>query len=264
MDDWVKYTELCGGDAIAGLLTGILMGLANIGIWIWDNVFVPIWDGICSAFDIHSPSKKMAEIGINLIAGLLQGIKDTWSEIVKFFTDAFAPVQEAIEAIWEDGIGKTIKDAINGIIGSVNGMISGIVSGINAIINALNKLSFDIPTWVPVYGGKKFGFNIPTVAAPQIPYLADGGVITQPTLTMVGEYAGAGNNPEIVAPQSILEETIANVMGDLAESNLAGFEAVVRAIQEKDTTIEIDGETLAKSVNDYRRKMAVMTGGAYW
>ena len=45
------------------------------------------------------------------------------------------------------------------------------------MIGGLNKLSFDIPDWIPIIGGKKFGFNIPTI--PEIPYLAKGGLIEQ-------------------------------------------------------------------------------------
>jgi len=223
-------------------------------------VFVPIWDGICSAFEIHSPSKKMAEIGENIIAGMLEGLASTWTTITEFFTDSFDKLKTTITSIWEDGIVPAIKGPINSIIGFINGLISGVVSGINSVIRALNNLSFDVPDWVPGIGGQKFGFNLSTLWAPQIPYLADGGVITQPTLAMMGEYAGARNNPEIVTPQSLMAETMATVMDDVIASNIAGFEAVVRAIQEKDAVIEVDGDVLGRTVDDYRRKMAVMRG----
>ena len=55
------------------------------------------------------------------------------------------------------------------------------------MIKALNRLSFDVPDWVPGIGGKKFGFNIGLLSAPQIPYLAKGGIIEQPTMAMLGE-----------------------------------------------------------------------------
>ena len=69
----------------------------------------------------------------------------------------------------------------------------GIYKGIfNAIAKAWNntigKLSFKIPGWVPGLGGK--GFDVPN-----IPELADGGIVTRPTLALVGE---AG--PEAVVP----------------------------------------------------------------
>lgn len=261
MADFVKYTELCGGNAIAGLLTGMLMGLANIGVWIWDNVFVPIWEGICSAFDIHSPSRKMEKIGEYIIAGLLNGLISTWTEI----TDFFADLGDAIISIWEDGIIPAIKGPVNSIIGCINGMISGIVTGINTVIEALNKLSFDIPDWIPGIGGETFGFNIGTITAPQIPMLANGGVITQPTLGMMGEYPGANSNPEIVAPQSIMEETVANVMRDIMEQNRQSLETaieILRDILEAVLGIQLTDDVIGRAVARYNAKMATIRGGS--
>lgn len=62
------------------------------------------------------------------------------------------------------------------------GFINTIIKGINAVIGGLNKIKFDIPDWVPVIGGKEFGFNIKT-----IPLMAKGGIVDKPTLAMVGE-----------------------------------------------------------------------------
>ena len=56
--------------------------------------------------------------------------------------------------------------------------------------NTVGKLSFKIPDWVPGIGGN--GFSMP-----DIPMLADGGIVTAPTLALIGE---AG--PEAVIPLS--------------------------------------------------------------
>lgn len=42
----------------------------------------------------------------------------------------------------------------------VKAPINFIIDGINLLIRGLNKISFDVPDWVPVIGGKTFGFNI--------------------------------------------------------------------------------------------------------
>jgi hypothetical protein len=55
--------------------------------------------------------------------------------------------------------------------------------------NTLGKIAFDIPDWVPGVGGKGFSF-------PNIPMLAQGGIVTGPTLAMIGE----GRGPEAVIP----------------------------------------------------------------
>jgi len=54
--------------------------------------------------------------------------------------------------------------------------------------NTVGKISFEIPKWVPGLGGK--GFDMPN-----IPMLAAGGIVTSPTLAMIGE-----NGPEAVIP----------------------------------------------------------------
>ena len=58
--------------------------------------------------------------------------------------------------------------------------------------------------YIPFAGyGIAAGFTaamLATVTAAGIPALAEGGVATGPTLALVGEYAGASGNPEVIAP----------------------------------------------------------------
>ena len=54
--------------------------------------------------------------------------------------------------------------------------------------NSIGKFSLRVPNWVPKLGGK--GFDMPN-----LPKLADGGIVTGPTIAMIGE---AG--PEAVIP----------------------------------------------------------------
>jgi hypothetical protein len=95
-----------------------------------------------------------------------------------------------------DSIGKALKAAFTGTVDALKTAVNaylGIYKGIfNAIAKAWNntigKLSFKVPSWVPGLGGK--GFDVPN-----IPELANGGIVTRPTLAMIGE---AG--PEAVVP----------------------------------------------------------------
>lgn len=70
-------------------------------------------------------------------------------------------------------LGSDIKDA-------AKDMVNGIIDDINHLINGLNdKINFKMPE---VFGGETVGFEIPT-----IPKLAQGGIVKQPTLAMIGE-----------------------------------------------------------------------------
>ena len=67
--------------------------------------------------------------------------------------------------------------------------------------------------YIPFAGyGIAAGFTaamIATVTAAGIPMLAEGGVASGPTLAMVGEYAGANSNPEVIAPLDKLRGLLA-------------------------------------------------------
>lgn len=121
------------------------------------------------------------------ITGTFNGLRDG-------VLGAFRGIQSKMSGIWT-GIWNTIKGFINKIIGGMNGMIRG-----------MNKLSFKAPDWVPGLGGKSFGINIPN-----IPRLAKGGIIDQPTVAMVGE---AGK--EAVMPLENNTGWITNLAGQIA------------------------------------------------
>lgn len=94
------------------------------------------------------------------------------------------------------------------------GFVNFIIGGVNKVIGGLNKVKFDIPDWVPVIGGKEFGFNIK-----EIPLMAKGGVVDKPTLAMVGE---AGK--EVVMPlennTQWIDKLADKLSGKLGNSNV--------------------------------------------
>lgn len=101
-----EKTQEVGGDAVAGFFFGIKDAIFGVGAWIVDNIFKPFWNGICAAFEIHSPSKKMAEIGGYIIAGLLDGIKDLPSKLKAKLDDALDKVVS-----WGSDLKSKVKDA---------------------------------------------------------------------------------------------------------------------------------------------------------
>lgn len=101
-----EKTQEAGGDAVAGFFLGIKDAIFGVGAWIVDNIFKPFWDGICAAFEIHSPSKKMAEIGGYIIAGLLDGIKELPSKLKAKLDDALDKVVS-----WGSDLKFKVKDA---------------------------------------------------------------------------------------------------------------------------------------------------------
>lgn len=269
-------TGSLGGDIIKGIFDGIVNAVKNIGKWIKENIFQPFIDGFKKAFKIHSPSKVMEEQGNFIVDGLLSGIKaipekvkavfesmktkikekintvKTWmsekaDSIKDKFVGAFTKIKTKVTDVMT-GLKNAIKKPINGIIGFINKLISGIVNGINNMIRALNKLHFNIPSWIPVIGGKNFGFNLKTVTAPQIPYLAQGTVVnpSHEFLAMLGDNR---QEQEIVSPLSTMKQALLEA---LHESGMSGNKEVV---------LQLDGKTLARATvpyyNNYSRQLGI-------
>jgi phage-related minor tail protein len=125
-----------------------------------------------------------------------------------------------------DGIKKGVTasvDFIKGYLNVVMNFYKSIFNGIASLWNnSIGKLSFSVPDWVPGLGGK--GFDVPN-----IPMLADGGIVRSPTLALIGE-----KGPEAVVPLNRASGfgggyTI-NITGGLATSADIG-RAVVNSIK---------------------------------
>ena len=131
------------------------------------------------------------------------------------------------------------------------------------MLEQINSISFDVPDWVPVIGGNHIGFQFDTSwSIPQIPMLASGGVIRQPTLAMMGEYAGAGSDPEIAAPQSAIGEAVAAANGDVVDAVLTAAQQIIDAIRENGGGVVLSDAVIGRAVRRYNSRQAVITGGA--
>lgn len=119
-----------GWQLIVGLGEGILQGLAVIPDTI-ARVAGAIVDGFKALFGIHSPSTVMAEMGDNLIAGLLQGISDTWQSIVDFFAGAGEALINLLGGVWD-----TISGAASAAWEAIGSVVSGAWDTITGVWNA--------------------------------------------------------------------------------------------------------------------------------
>lgn len=185
------------------------------------SIFGTIKDKISSVWDAV---KSVTSTVWNGIKSFLSGI---WNGLKSGVSTAFNAIKSVISSVWNgiksitssiwNGIKNTISSVINGIIGGINGMIRGIVGGLNAIIRALNRLHFDIPSWVPVFGGKTFGFNIGTITAPQIPYLASGAVIP-PNKEFMAVLGDQKHGTNIETPEALLRKIMREELSKMQTS----------------------------------------------
>ncbi len=259
---------IASGKSLSELLAQMVtdaMGL-NTATNAVSGSFGTLLQGFFSAINPFSNTNTALGAMSTTLSGLANafGLVDTasstvWGNIKSIWEKAWNWLKEKTV----DPAYSGLKDTVNAIIGLINRMLSGFCTGINTVSGAVNKLSFKVPDWVPVIGGKQMGFDLKTVTAPQIPYLAQGAVLpaNKPFMAVVGDQRHGTN---IEAPLTTIQEAVALVMQDQTAALLAGFEASVgvqRQILEAVLGIHIGDETIAAAAQRYSRKMAVLTGG---
>lgn len=92
-----------GGNIVKGLLDGVLAEIKAVGLagWLWNKFVGFIINNVKELFGIHSPSTVFAEIGGNLIAGLLEGITAAWQGILDFFGGAVEGIKTTLGGLWD-------------------------------------------------------------------------------------------------------------------------------------------------------------------
>ena len=183
-------------DTVSAIIQTVLNTIKSIWEEIWNaigNFASNIWDGITST-----------------ISNIINGIKDTISNVLDTISTIWNNIWEGMKNTVTnifDSIWSAIKGVINSILGGIESMANGVISGINGVIRVLNNLSFKIPDWVPVWGGRRFGFNISQLSRISLPRLAEGGYVkaNTPQLAMIGDNKTQG---EIVAPEGKMLDMI--------------------------------------------------------
>tara|TARA_R110000803_G_scaffold71768_1_gene135152 strand:+ start:1852 stop:3570 length:1719 start_codon:yes stop_codon:yes gene_type:complete len=141
--------------------------------------------------------------GVIAIAALTAGV--VWAlQNVDWFRDSIDAVAFVIKKLPD--VFRLVKDNFGTILLAMfSPLLFGAkiaFEGVRALWNSsIGGFGFDVPGWIPEFGGKSFRFpNIP--AFPSIPGLAEGGIVTSPTLALIGE----GGESEAVIPLSRLGE----------------------------------------------------------
>jgi hypothetical protein len=184
------------GAALMPVIEAALPLLMAFGTWAQNNTSILIGVGIAIA------SIAVAIMAVNVAMAILA------SPIILIVAGIVA-VGAAIGIAYKkfEGFRNVVDDVFGAIRWWINNVTIPAVEALVAVFkfafnniarlwnNTIGRLSFDIPNWVPGVGGK--GFSVPN-----IPMLAQGGIVTGPTLAMIGE----GNGPEAVIPLNRMGE----------------------------------------------------------
>lgn len=233
--DWIKTYGL--------LVLGIILCLTGAGIPLGIALIIK-W-----AIDGAEKGVPIATAIVDKVKEIWQAVKDFWNtHIAKIFTGKF----------WLD----LAKNCGNGLIGGFENAINGIITMfekmINWIVDGLNKISFDVPDWVPGIGGKTFGVNTPkaSLGRVSIPRLAQGTVVP-PNKEFMAILGDNTKEHEVVSPLSTIQEAVSAVVSVQNDET----QYILREILEAILGIQIGDEVIGRASQRYNNSMIKMYGG---
>ena len=180
---------------IAGVIGGIAAAIIAI------NTAMTIWSATTKAFTAVQAAFN-AVLAMNPITLMVIAVAALVAGLILAYNkfEGFRNIVDSVFSFIQKGV-KAGIDGITSYLQFVLGIYKGIFNGIASMWNnTFGKLSFKVPGWVPGLGGK--GFDVPN-----IPMLAEGGIVMSPTLAMIGE----GGEPEAVIPLSKLGNMGGNI-----------------------------------------------------
>ena len=198
----------------------------------WDTIegyFTDLWENTGAKFT--EGWRNIADNTLQPLIDAVGAVTLAWSGVSQWFADMWDNVGDGFVQAWQQvsdilfptpSYGEQVKAAWAGIVASIKGtfkdgansainILNQLVTAMNTPLRKWNELTFSVPGFSKTIGGgtflgkqipsKTFGWSgisisTPDVALiPNIPKLARGGIVREPTIALIGE---AG--PERVEP----------------------------------------------------------------
>lgn len=211
--------------ALAGLVAGGVALYKN-----WDEVKLKVGE-LWASFSEKFPSiADFVTTSFNYVQSKVDAVKSNFYQLTNWINGTFF-------GSWSEAwarVSSKFSEIFGGLGGLIKAPINSVIALVNSALSKLNALNVELPA---VLGGGKLGFNVP-----EIPMLAEGGVVSSPTLAMIGE----GSEPEAVMPLSKLDSVssgrstvvnfspVINISGGSADA----YSGVKRALDESRRSFE--------------------------
>ena len=212
---------------------------------LWDTVLVPLIGVIT----------KVVGVLLTFILGVLEGILGTVIDVVGDIVDQLSGWIEFIEGVftgdWEkawNGVKKIFKATFDAIKNIFTGVIDSIVNGVEKAIKAIKNLFGMADNETEIKVSTKTQNKAQNINTPRMEAFATGGVLTSPTVGLMGEYAGASNNPEIVTPQSLMRETMEDANSSVINAIFAIGNQISKSVDEKNMDIYMDTAKVTRRI----------------
>ncbi len=236
--------------------------LFELGVFIIWGIITSVWEMVKGIFELAvsiirgvvSVIVGIFTAGVELIKGVFGSITSTIKGVVDGFKKIFNGIIDFITGVFTGNWEKAwegVKDIFKGIVDTLWSIIKFplnlIIDGINALIGGLNKIKFDVPDWVPLIGGKKFGFKIP-----KIPKLAVGtNYVAQDGLAYL-------HKGEAVIPKKFNSQEYFGKIGN--EDVLAKLDRLIETIEEKDMNAYISSKAIGNISIAYQNQQKRIMG----
>jgi urease gamma subunit len=210
-------------------ILGFIVGPIGLAIvWITQN-----WSRVRKVFtDFFSWSSGKWNQFKNFTRSIFMGVVNYISYYVGNIRRVWNSMTSALAGGFDSTVGRVIRS-----IQRIPDTFSSILNGIRRMWNStIGGFSFSAPSWIPGIGGQ--GFNIP--------FLAQGGIATRPTLAMIGD----GGEPEMVLPLSKARQqgfggSTGMTVNIHVTQPLGSPEAIARAVSTALRSSSVRGNTFA-------------------
>ena len=193
----IKQTAISIFNSVKDNISNIFNNIKNIASNIWNNI----------TSNIRNAVSNIKNGIVQNFQNAYNSIQNIFSNIGSFFSGVWSRIRNTFSSL-----GTSIGNAISGAVKSgINGVISLIERTINSAIRLING-GIRLINLIP-------GVYVGSINTLSLPRLAKGGVLTEATTVIAGEYSGAKTNPEIVTPQNIMRDTFEDVLSNYSGNN---------------------------------------------
>ena len=208
-----------------------------------------IFDALSKAVELTVPIVKIA---VGFLNAQFKSLLIMVVNIIGHVIDVLYSLIEFIESVFAGDAERAWKSLLNIFSGIANIALDAIERLLHNIIYSINSLSFDVPDWVPGFGGQHFGFNLPEITIPRIPMLATGTVVPRQSREFAAILGDNNRETEVVSPLSTMKQAMMEALtesgygngGDVYISADGDLDAIVRLFKFK---IEKENKRVGRS-----------------
>lgn len=236
-------------EILVDCLTPIFDEMSLIGDFI-DVILVPAFKLFADIIRlIVIPILKAMIAGIEFLSSVFKSLSERFQFVIGIFRAGFNELR------------KLVVDGSNFIASKIESLVNGLIGGINKMIRGLNKVSIDIPDWIPEIGGNKFGFQLKELSTVSIPRLAQGAVIP-PNKEFMAVLGDQSHGTNIEAPLDVIKQAVAEVLANNGNAEVIQLlQQLIAVVESKNLTI--GDKEIGKANARYVSQQQVIRGSGW-